>query len=157
MKVQIFPDAPILYNFLWAKLKWLSSGLPNRMLRVQIPSLTPIFTFYLRLCSSDGMKERKFPKLEVARSSRVKAFQIFRRVVSIGKTSVSKTKVLRSNRSVPASFQHRAKASSLLPHLSHFSRGRYAKQVMAVVLKTIAQQVACGFESCTFRQSNSGF
>ncbi len=63
MEVQIFPDAPksndewwtmndefvfdsafcVHHSSLlkWAKLKWLSSGLPNRMLRVQIPSLTP--------------------------------------------------------------------------------------------------------------------
>ena len=43
-----------------------------------------------------------------------------RRVVSIGKTPVSKTEVLRSNRSVPANFQHRAKSKKSLPHLSPF-------------------------------------
>lgn len=46
-KFKSFPMRQVWFQILWAKLKRLSVGLPNRMLRVRFPSLTPeIFDFF---------------------------------------------------------------------------------------------------------------
>lgn len=99
------------------------------MLRVRFPSLTPIFIFSLFLFLekygfvAQTDLERKFPKLEVARSNRAKAFQKFRRVVSIGKTSVSKTEVFSSNLSAPANFPPARQNVIANPHTSPLDFG----------------------------------
>ena len=75
-----------------------------------------------------------------------RSLQIFhRRVVSTGKTSVSKTEVLRSNRSVPANFQRESKEQKSLPHFSPiFSLWKISLIGKAVVLKTIAHLSLAG-------------
>ena len=52
----------------------------------------------------------------------------------------------------------RAKSKQSLPHFSHFFLSRKISLIVkAMVLKTTAHQVACGFESCIFRQFLLGF
>jgi hypothetical protein len=114
------------------------------MLRVQIPSLTPL----LRLCSSDGISERKFPKLEVARSSRAKAilFWIF---ISSKFTKVrsfnwqnaglqNRSFQFKSERACQIFLNERGKIRLPISHLTFFLSRKISLIGKAVVLKTIA-------------------
>ena len=97
------------------------------MLRVQIPSLTPNV---LQACS--------FNRQNVGLQNRSSPFK-----------SERACQFLISNK------EQRAKVFASL--LTIFSLRKISLIGKAVVLKTIAQQVACGFESCIFRQILLGF
>ncbi len=78
--------------------------------------------------------------------------KIFRCVVLIGKTPVSKTEVFSSNLNAPAKFSTSAAKHDCHSHISHFSSRKASQIGLAAVLKTAARQRAYGFESCAFRQ-----
>jgi hypothetical protein len=69
-----------------------------------------------------------------------RSLQFFRRVVSIGKTSVSKTEVFSSNLNAPANFI-RARQNAIANLTPHIFSSRKASQIgMAAVLKTAARK-----------------
>ena len=127
-----------MHQNLWAKLKWLSSGLPNRRLRVQIPSLTPdIFDFRFAICDLFSIRNR----------TRARSFN--RQNAGLQ----NRSSLFKSKRACQIYRRRERKTWFLKSHFPHNSFSRKASQIgLATVLKTAAKFFAYRFESYVFRQ-----